>query len=289
MRISMPGIALARAGTRTLEQLRGHYEIERELADRLRRAPAGARGALYPLVYDELFRRVPHHPMLTAKRDPAHLACRQRDVERLARFLRRFLSLRAVLLEIGAGDCALSLRLARQVARIYALDVSAQIMAGVRPPPNLRLVLSDGVSVPVPAGSVTLAISDQLMEHLHPEDARAQLRNIYRSLAPGGRYLCITPNRHYGPTDISGYFGAVPRGLHLREYGAAELRALLRDAGFAAVHFYAGGRGVFTRVPYALVRAIEALLAPLPYAMRRRIAGAAPLRALLGLRVIAIK
>jgi hypothetical protein len=31
------------------------------------------------------------------------------------------------------------------------------------------------------------------MEHLHPEDAFEQLRNIIRALAPGGRYVCITP------------------------------------------------------------------------------------------------
>jgi SAM-dependent methyltransferase len=278
-----------RGETRTLEQLREHYEIERELADRLRNAPYTVRRVLYPLVYDELLKRVPHHPRLRARLDPGHLARRAQQVAQQAGFIRKFLSPRRVLMEVGAGDCALTLALAPYAERAYAVEVSEQILAGVKPPPNVRLVLSDGISMPVPEGSIDLAVSDQLMEHLHPEDALAQLKNIFRSLAPGGRYFCITPNRHYGPCDISGYFDAVPRGMHLREYGAGELRALLLACGFSAVRFYAGARGVYTRVPYAAVRLLECALAPLPYRLRRRIAGLAPLRAALGLRVMAVK
>ena len=50
--------------TPTAYPLREHYLIERELADRLRSAPRSERGALYSELYDELFRRVPYHPML---------------------------------------------------------------------------------------------------------------------------------------------------------------------------------------------------------------------------------
>lgn len=275
--------------SRTPAQLREHYEAERELADRLRNAPASARRALYPLVYDELLRRVPHHPRLLARLDADHFSRRAQAVEQQARFLLRHLTPRTVLMEIGAGDCALSLRLAAHVERAYAIDVSEQIMAGVRQPSNMRLVLSDGISIPVADGSVHVAVSDQLMEHLHPEDALEQLRNIYRSLAPGGRYFCITPNRHYGPCDISGYFDEVPRGTHLREYGAQELRSLLQSCGFRSVAFFAGARGVFARVPYAAVRSLEMALALLPYRLRRPVARLAPLRAALGLRVMAVK
>ena len=43
---------------RTTERIRAHYEVERELADRLRNAPREERRALYSLVYDELFRTI---------------------------------------------------------------------------------------------------------------------------------------------------------------------------------------------------------------------------------------
>jgi hypothetical protein len=56
------------------------------------------------------------------------------------------------------------------------------------------------------------------MEHLHPEDALEQLQKIRRTLARGGVYVCITPNRVNGPHDVSGLFDDEARGLHLREY-----------------------------------------------------------------------
>ena len=51
--------------TRTREELRQHYDVERELADRLRTASKDERRTLYAEVYDELFKRVPLHPQHT--------------------------------------------------------------------------------------------------------------------------------------------------------------------------------------------------------------------------------
>ena len=55
-------------GDRTFEQIREHYEIEKELAARLRSASKEERRNLYTAVYDELMQRVPQHPLLLAKR-----------------------------------------------------------------------------------------------------------------------------------------------------------------------------------------------------------------------------
>ncbi|HUG78687.1 MAG TPA: hypothetical protein VML57_14490, partial [Burkholderiales bacterium] len=104
-----------------------------------------------------------------------------------------------------------------------------------------------------------------------------------------GVYVFITPNRLYGPRDVSAHFDEVATGLHLREYSARELRALLLEAGFSRVLLHAGARGVFARIPFALVAAIEALLERLAPRLRRRLADTPPARALLGLRVAALK
>jgi SAM-dependent methyltransferase len=270
---------------RSEAQLREHYLVERELADRLRRAGRDERRALYPLLYDELFRRVPNHPMNRPK-----LYGRARGVERDVAFLRRLLRPTDVFLEIGAGDCALSCAVARLVRRVVAVDVSEEMMrTAVTPPANVERVLSDGTSIPVGRESVDLAFSDQLMEHLHPDDAVEQLKNIHRALKPGGTYVCITPNRLYGPRDISGYFGDVAAGFHLREYTARELRDLFRAAGFRRARFYVGARGWFLPAPSPAVFAAERTLGRLPGRARRRIADTAPVRALLGLRVAAVK
>lgn len=270
-------------------QVREHYLVERELADRLRGAPDAERLRLYAQVYDELFRRLPEHPQLRARSEPEARHRRARSVEWQFAFVRQALTLHSRFLEVGAGDCALARRVAGHVERVYAVDVSEHIMRGGRRLSNLVPVLSDGVSIPVPTGVIDVAFSNQLIEHLHPRDALGQLREVYRSLAPGGRYLCITPNRLYGPRDVSAHFDEVATGLHLKEYSADELRALLREAGFSRVHFYAGARGAYCRVPYALVRMLESFLEALPYRLRRPLADNPPARALLGLRVAAIK
>jgi SAM-dependent methyltransferase len=274
---------------RSEAQVRRHYLVERELAERLRHAPDAGRRGLYPKIYDELFQRLPDHPQLRARDDPAAHARRMQSVEWQFGFLRPALTLRSRFMEVGAGDCALARRVAGHVDRVYAVDVSETVMRGGRHVPNLVTVLSDGVVIPVPAGSVDVAFSNQLMEHLHPRDAVAQLAEIHRALAPGGRYFCITPNRFYGPRDVSAHYDDVATGLHLKEYSARELRQVLLAAGFAEVRFHAGGRGRFARVPYALVAAFEALLERLPRALRKRLADNGPARALLGLRVEGVK
>jgi hypothetical protein len=55
---------------RTIEHLREDYEVERELADRLRNASRQDRRHLYSFVYDELSGRMPRHPQLTRKSSP---------------------------------------------------------------------------------------------------------------------------------------------------------------------------------------------------------------------------
>lgn len=281
--------ALAGGEPRSAAQLREHYLIEKELADRLRNAPREARPSLYTQVYDELFRRVTHHPQLRARRQLQDAGRRLRKVEQQLRVLRPHLRPNETFLEIGAGDCSLSLRAAAFAGKVYAVEVSEQITSGLRPPKNFELRLTAGARVPVADGAAHFAFSDQLMEHLHPEDAADQIREIHRALASGGKYLCITPNRLYGPRDISAHFDDVATGLHLKEYSASELRRLFLDNGFSVVRFYAGARGFFVRFPYPVIAAMERALEALPRRWRRRLADCGPLRAILGVRALAIK
>src|SRR5439155_4318070 len=88
------------AGMRTADQVREHYEIERELASRLRQCAPQERPRLYASTYDELFRRVAHHPMLLRKVDPE---ATRRAVRAQFRLIRRFLRPGTYFLEIGPG------------------------------------------------------------------------------------------------------------------------------------------------------------------------------------------
>ncbi len=252
---------VAAGETRTLERIRAHYLVERELADRLKSSQRSERRDLYRSVYDELFRRVDDHPQLAR----AQGGDRQRDaVASQLALLRKFLTPETVFLEVGPGDCSLSIAVAAEVRRVFAVDVSDEITRRSTVPENLTVILSDGCSIPVPAGSIKVAYSYQLMEHLHPEDAADQLRNIHSALGAGGAYVCITPNRWSGPHDVSRYFDPVARGLHLKESTTTELSAMLRGVGFPPLRAIIGMRGNFTAIPTSWVAVVERALSLAP-------------------------
>jgi len=158
------------------------------------------------------------------------------------RFLERFLSLRTRFLEVGAGDCTLALKacdLAEHVVAVEACDKSGRTQR----PCNFELVLSDGRSVPVPPRSIDVAFSNQTIDQLHPEDAREQIASIFRSLVPGGTYVCITTKSRYS---------------------ARELRAMLFAAGFERVDFYFEAFGWFARCPGPVLSMLASLLEAAP-------------------------
>jgi SAM-dependent methyltransferase len=237
-------------------------------------------------VYDELFRRVPDHPQLSLKLDAK---ARQDDLAQRLAILKNYLRSDETYLEIGPGDCSLAREVAKLTRKVYAVDVSNEITKGIDLPDNVELIISDGSSIPVPNDSVDLAYSDQLMEHLHPEDAIDQLRNIYRSLAAGGRYICITPNRLSGPHDVSQYFDDVATGFHLKEYTMTELSEMFRDVGFRKLQVLVGARGFHIKTPTLIIKLLESILARVPHRLGRTFARGLPLRLILGVKLVGIK
>jgi SAM-dependent methyltransferase len=253
---------------RTRDQIREQYGLEKKLAQRLRHAARHERPALYTEVYDELFQKLAHHPQRTRSRDRPGITSQMR-------FLRPILTPQTRFLEIGAGDCALAAAVAPYVDSVCALEVSSEVTKGFEEPiSNLRVVHTRGTDIPLPDGSINLAYSYQVMEHLHPDDAFAQLREIGRVIAPGGAYLCITPNRLSGPHDISRFFDREATGLHLREYTVSELRKLFKQAGFSRFSLKRVIRSRSVTIPAAPIAAFERLLEPLPWPLRVRVARA---------------
>lgn len=257
---------------RTVDQLREHYEIEKELAARLRQAGSQAeRRGLYHVVYDERLRRIPAHPLLTQAQDRA---AADRAAAPQVRLVLSFLKPGAVFLEVGAGDCTVAFEVARRARQVYAVDVSDGLIQLATRPANFEFCFSDGISVPVPPGHVNLAYSNQVMEHLHPDDAYDHLRNIHTALEPGGAYLCVTPNRLSGPWDISREFDEEATGLHLKEYTVGELVERFLAAGFSRVRALVSyhGRVLSPALPTSPMVSVERGLARLPAAVRRRLA-----------------
>ncbi|MCI0703403.1 MAG: class I SAM-dependent methyltransferase [Planctomycetia bacterium] len=262
---------------RGLAALRRHYEVEKELADRLRAAPAEARPALYRSLYNELFARVPDHPQNVWKDSPTQQTARTNEQMRL---LERFLTPETVYLEVGAGDCHLTRTVAGKVKAAYGVDVSDLISATDVRPANFDLLITDGTTIPLEASRVTVAYSNMLVEHLHPDDCVRHLQEVHRVLAPGGVYVCRTPHRFAGPTDISGYFDREATGFHMKEYSFREVDRLFRAAGFESVGVCARVKGKTIATPTLLVRMAEWGLGLLPYWPRKALSRSALLRPL---------
>lgn len=153
--------------------------------------------------------------------DADYHARRERDAERELRSLRPALDLHGIFLEIGAGDCTLSRRVAGYVERVYALDISDDLMGRLGGPPNLVRMMHDGVRIPLPEGALDVAFSRQLVI--------SQLPGICHALKDGGVYFTSSK----GP--------------------ASELREAFLDAGFSKLRFYVGA----LRLPYVLAIALD--------------------------------
>ena len=124
--------------------------------------------------------------------------------------------------------------------------------------------------------------SNDVLEHIHPDEAGDFLSKCRELVRPGGILWVITPNRLTGPGDATILrfpWGTPAIGLHLKEYTLSELSRMLRVAHFTRVQsrLFGTGRGRRATKPRAiyagLKRAAEPLLGAMPPLFRRRLMG----------------
>jgi SAM-dependent methyltransferase len=267
------------------DHTRDQCVFETMIAARLRGANRSERLTLYGEVYDEYGRAFPE--VVSDSSDA--------NVRYELAFTRRFMPPDAIVAEVGPGRCEFAIALAAHCKVIYGVDV-ADLPLTVSRPPNFRHVLTNGVQIPLPDDSIDLVISNQLMEHLHPDDAADQLHEILRIMKAGGSYICVTPNRLHGPHDSSARFDDLPcpvadgtfvaNGLHLKEYTNSELSQLFLAAGFRRARHFTGARGVYIEVPSGMMFFSERCARHIPLRLRKR---SRLLRAMVGVRLVADK
>ncbi len=131
-------------------------------------------------------------------------------------------------LDIGAGNGRFSLA-AASTRWVVAVEISADALAAIHASTEARhglaLCQASGIRLPFRAGSFDAVVSQDLVEHLHPDHLATHLAEVHRVLVPGGRYLLHTPSALHGQTSL---------GLHLHEYRLRELRRLTETVGFQA-------------------------------------------------------
>jgi SAM-dependent methyltransferase len=254
---------------RSVEQIIRHFEVEQGIADRLKQANRPERARMYATMYDELFALVPDHPRLTRRRDPARLAAL--NAQKLA-LVERYLAGANTVVEFGCGDGSFAYSLCSRVGSVYGVDISDQRDPALPMPSNFEMVVYDGFDLPLPAGFADIAFSDQLIEHLHPDDVRLHFETVRRILRPGGVYILRTPHRYSGPHDVSRYVSNEARGFHLKEWTFRELRRALADSGFTRVrplHHNPVRNRIQTRI---VMHSAERVLCPFPQRLRTALA-----------------
>lgn len=210
------------------ENLLRAFEIEREFHARVLAEPdAAARKRLYREVYEAV------HPLYgeTAEVSPESSCAKDRFV-RLFRWELEGMSV----LDVGCGQGHFLFGVARLLRHgaLVGIDTSAPVLP--KDAGGVRFVHADIIDFDL-GETFDVVFSDNVLEHVAPQDLPAHLASVRRALR-GGRFIVLTPSRLFGPCDVtriidSSYTGRVPsQGTHLNESTYGELIATFRGAGF---------------------------------------------------------
>lgn len=246
---------------RTFEQVRRHYEVESSIAMKLKKANREERKKLFPVMYDELFTKVPDHPRSKTRKAVDEI---QASNKKKLELVKDYVNDSSVFVEFGPGDCHFAFEVCNHAKKAFAVDISDQRAEKLHVPANFKLIIYDGFNLDIESDSVDVVFSDQFIEHLHPEDVEDHFRLVKRILRSGGSYIFRTPHAFFGPHDISKYFSDEPEGFHLKEWTYSEVEEILKLVNFTSWDgFWRINRKLnkkYVRIPFCYFKTAEAML-----------------------------
>ena len=117
-----------------------------------------------------------------------------------------------------------------------------------------------------------ILFSDQLIEHIHPDDTKLHFELAHRILKVGGKYIFRTPHSLSGPYDISRYFSDEPECFHLKEWTYLEIKTLLLDLKYANFQARFRKKTLDLRLPFIYFAMLEKILKCFPKHSIKKIA-----------------
>lgn len=266
----------------TEQMILDHWKLEKQLTAELLRSKPENRWETFDRCYTRLYAELPWLNQFSNQADP------RSPQERFGGWLELIGPPPKAIYEIGSGQGGLISFLARNGYDCKGTEITRErgeklLRSSYA---NLSWGVSDGVHLDrfEPIESYDVVVSDQVIEHMHPDDLGSHLRSARAILKEGGRYLFNTPSKYTGPHDVSRVFkrsGA--EGMHLREYTCRELVEAGTSAGFTEIRYgfvprrfrillMALGRGrfakpdavgvVFLRTVFSIERFLDTLSAP---------------------------
>jgi len=257
---------IPKEATLTEEMILAHWTLEQRLTQELLESTPENRWETFERCYSTLYKELEWLNRLTGGTDTTSPA------ERYCHWAELIGAPPKLIYEVGSGKAAMIGYLAQLGHQCTATEITRErgAMHAVEHP-NLRWTQTDGVHLEdfESPGTYDFILSDNVIEHMHPDDLILHLEGASEILKPGGQYLMAVPHRWFGPWDISKVFKyEIASGMHLKEYTHRELRQAVLRAGFhevALVQLPPHGSGELARVDTRWLRRIcllEALFSP---------------------------
>lgn len=234
-------LVLPEASTKQIveQDVRRHWKaLEFEYAKRLRECPVQDRKALYI----EAYSTVSELAVERFKSDRPEDRTAGTSPKTVSLIL-KFVNKDDDALEVGSGRGYTCFMLSPHVRSIIGVEVSS---SGIKESRTIskemglenvqfqQISATDLIDAFGPS-RFNICTCIDVLEHLHPDDAKEHLYQAFSVLKPGGRYFVQMPNRLTGPHDItkSEFPDAKEAlGFHLNESTYREVVGLMRDIGF---------------------------------------------------------
>ncbi len=150
-----------------------------------------------------------------------------------------------VVLDYGCGYGNSTQLISQSSDYVYGIDASDLMIQTAKKKfghlKNIEFITNTSPYIPIKYKKIDIAYSNDLIEHLHPEDAIIHFKEIFRIIKTGGKYLFWTPGSKNGPYDCTSWFypkgvGFKSRAGHIKEYTFEEIISILRNVGFSNIY-----------------------------------------------------
>ncbi|MEH1970257.1 class I SAM-dependent methyltransferase [Nostoc sp.] len=231
----------------TEEMILEHWKLEIKLTKDLLESNSENRWEVFEQAYTTLYSKLEWQNSFVANSTPT--------IERYKTWLQMIGSPPKKIYEVGSGKGEMIAYLAKCGFECKATEVTRERGSKhvTDTPLNLSWGNSDGVHLDhfEPIEFYDLVVSNQVIEHFHPDDLITHFKSAYKILVNQGKYIFTTPHCHTGPHDMSLVFGYDdPQGMHLKEYTYSELNDSLKMAGY---------KRIYCAVPANLIKVLSIL------------------------------
>lgn len=214
-------------GRISIEEVIAHTILEGQLADRLLASSKQERAQIFENCYNQLYSEL---PWLVSSGNKSG-----------GEVWNNLIKPNSKIYEIGSGAGYLINYLANKGHSCTGTDVSSERVKNSSssiPKNKVTWAVTDGINLSnnEVEGTYDYVISDQVIEHMHPDDIVKHFFEAKLILKKNGEYLVRTPNAMFGPADLSRVFGLdKPIFMHLKEYSFQEITIIAKSAGFSSV------------------------------------------------------